>query len=450
MLTRDDKIRHNAGDAKLKAHTLDVLRGSAFTAISKVSITVIGFLFNLVIARSLGVAETGIFYLSLAIITIASVLSRLGLDQAVLKYASRQAAANNLAAVKAVYLRAITIVALSSAGLVVALLFIGPWISEEIFNKPNLAAPLRYMTIGIFPLSILIIHTQFLKSIKYVGTGLFLQNASVSAICLFFIVVAINVTNSEMLAGFYLAATFTACGLIIILWASVSKLRSIKADKDYSTKHLIRSSMYLYGISIVNQILLPWTAVICLGIWATESEVGQFAVARRVAMLVNFAYLAIESITGPKFSILFDRDDLVSVQHVAKRATGLMITVTAPLGFIFLFAPSWVMGWFGADFRVAAGVLTILAAGQLINVLTGSVANLLIMSGNEKAFKNISVATGISNILFCVLLVPVYGAMGAAVASALSVAVLNIMASYLVWTRLGFLPFPGIPDRARN
>jgi O-antigen/teichoic acid export membrane protein len=450
MLNGDIKAKSDTDDARLKTHTQELFRGSAAAAISKVSITAVGFLFNLVIARSLGPSETGAFYLALAVVTITSILSRLGLDQAVLKYASRHAAKGDHSSVKGIYLQALTIVTLSSAGFSLVLIFIGPWLAEEVFNKPALTTALRYMAFGILPLAVLTLHGQFLKAIKYVGLGLFFQNAAISAICLVFILCINSVKNAEMLTIFYLAATITACCFIFILWFSVSKSHAKDVTTDNSVAQRLVPNSYFYGISIVNQVLLPWTAVVCLGVWASEAELGQFVIARRVAVLINFAYLAVESITGPKFSVLFDQNDILAVQHVANRATIMMFAAAAPLGLLFFIAPAWVMGWFGEGFRLGSTLLTILAIGQLINVATGSVANLLIMSGNEKSFRNISFAAGACNIILCATFIPLYGAIGAAVATTVSIAVLNLFATFVVWQRLGFIPFPGLHSRTGN
>jgi len=46
--------------------------------------------------------------------------------------------------------------------------------------------------------------------------------------------------------------------------------------------------------------------------------------------------------------------------------------------------PVFVLNFFGEEFVAAAPLLVVLSLGQLINVATGSVGFLLLMSGHEK------------------------------------------------------------------
>ena len=73
---------------------------------------------------------------------------------------------------------------------------------------------------------------------------------------------------------------------------------------------------------------------------------------------------------------------------------------------------------------------------------TGSVGFVLIMTGNERlARNNTAVAAGVS-LALNVLLIPRYGALGAAIATAVSIASLNLPAAYLVKRELGILTIP--------
>ena len=93
---------------------------------------------------------------------------------------------------------------------------------------------------------------------------------------------------------------------------------------------------------------------------------------------------------------------------------------------------------FGRDFTGGAWMLKVLCTGQYINLITGSVGYLLMMSGHNKEFKNITIISGIISIILNLVLVNLYGGIGAAVAIALSVAIQNILALKMVEKKLGF------------
>jgi O-antigen/teichoic acid export membrane protein len=96
------------------------------------------------------------------------------------------------------------------------------------------------------------------------------------------------------------------------------------------------------------------------------------------------------------------------------------------------------MSFFGAGFTGGSSMLLVLALGQYVNVLTGSVSYLLIMSGHEKDTRNTQFMIGVFSIILNLVLVKYYGAFGAAVAIAVSVAAQNLIYVGMAKRRLGF------------
>ena len=84
-----------------------------------------------------------------------------------------------------------------------------------------------------------------------------------------------------------------------------------------------------------------------------------------------------------------------------------------------------------------------------VNVITGSVGFLLMMSGNERLLMNNIASSALISLLLSFMLIPHYGIIGAAVATAMSVIVRNIMASYFVYRAMKIvtIPWPGFKIR---
>jgi O-antigen/teichoic acid export membrane protein len=98
------------------------------------------------------------------------------------------------------------------------------------------------------------------------------------------------------------------------------------------------------------------------------------------------------------------------------------------------------MQLFGKEFTAAAPLLVALSLGQLVNVATGSVGFLLLMSGHEKTMKYITIVSGVISITLLVTLSQWYGVLGAAWAMAIGLAIQNLAALYFVKRHLGFFP----------
>lgn len=100
-------------------------------------------------------------------------------------------------------------------------------------------------------------------------------------------------------------------------------------------------------------------------------------------------------------------------------------------------APEPVLSIFGPDFVAASAALRILALGQLVNLATGSVGTILIMTGHQRISLLNSVAGAVMVVILGLILIPRYGATGAAAAASITMAIRNISATYLVWRFVG-------------
>jgi O-antigen/teichoic acid export membrane protein len=193
---------------------------------------------------------------------------------------------------------------------------------------------------------------------------------------------------------------------------------------------------------------MTWTSTLALGMWATPRDVGIFGIANRTATLTSFILLAVNNIAAPKFAALHRAGDLATLGRVARDSARLMALVAAPMLIVCLILPGPVMRIFGADFESGAAVLSILAAGQFVNVVTGSVGFVLIMCGYERMYRNAFVVCAASSIALNGLLIPRFGILGAAIATAGTLALQNLVAAMLVWRKLGVVTIPFLRPRS--
>ncbi len=85
------------------------------------------------------------------------------------------------------------------------------------------------------------------------------------------------------------------------------------------------------------------------------------------------------------------------------------------------------MELFGREFNAGWATLIVLSLGNLINIGVGPVGHMLIMTGRPGLELINSWASGISNIILNLWLIPRYGAFGAAIATAMTVTMLNLI-----------------------
>jgi O-antigen/teichoic acid export membrane protein len=104
---------------------------------------------------------------------------------------------------------------------------------------------------------------------------------------------------------------------------------------------------------------------------------------------------------------------------------------------VLLFGRSLISFFFGQEFEPAFYPLVVLCLGQLVNGLFGMNLGLLVMGSEEKRLTRAMAIAIVPNVLFAVMLIPRFGAMGAAIGSVTYVAVCNIFAWRDARIRLG-------------
>ena len=163
--------------------------------------------------------------------------------------------------------------------------------------------------------------------------------------------------------------------------------------------------------------------------------------ANRTAILISFTLLAVNSIAAPKFAALYKQGDTKALQKTVQQSAKLMTLSTGPILLLFLSIPNLIMEFFGPEFIEGTTALRILAIGQFVNVATGSVGYLLMMTGNERLLRNSLLAATLLYVTLNIILMPSFGLLGAAIATAISLVFQNLISAIFVWRRLGIVTF---------
>ncbi len=419
-----------------------LFRSAAAALALKMTGASLAFFFNILIARVLGAEGAGIFFISFTVVTIIVVFGKLGLDNTVLRFAASHASADDWRSVKGVSRKGLALAVSVTAGISLAVFLLAPFLSERVFSKPEASSPMRWMLVAAVPMVLIALHAELLKAINKVQHSLLLQ---VVLVWVFATAFAAFLGPSWGINGAvwaYAGACVLTAVLAVIFWRSATpQLKGLEGS--FATGEMFSSCMPLYAIALMN-LALNWLPFLLLSVWGTKAEVGIFGAAFRTAMLISFILVAVNSIVAHRFAAFCRSGDHVNLDLLARQSTKLLFVSSLPFLALFLLAPTYLMGFFGKDFTGGALVLSILAAGQFVNVATGSVGQLLVMSGNERLLRNNLFIAFVINCALNLALIPRYGMTGAAVATAVSISVQNIRASFIVWKtiKIRTLPWP--------
>jgi len=191
--------------------------------------------------------------------------------------------------------------------------------------------------------------------------------------------------------------------------------------------------MLIYG---GMQIILGQTDIVMIGIMRDAEEVGLYAVANRLAVLLVYVMMAFDIILAPIMARMNVNREHERLQKIITKITRGSFFTALPIGLVIIFARQQVLLIFGPEFVVGQTALIILAVGRLIDVASGGNSPLILsMTGHELIVSNVFSISVIVNIVLNALMIPKYGIEGAAIATVASLVTTKIVLSVFVVTR---------------
>lgn len=442
---RDDGDRSN-GERGFRAGGLrravagEGLAGPSIIAFGlKGAAAAVQFAVTVLIARVLSADGAGLFFLALSIVTVASVLGRLGMDNAILRFVAEGRARGDWSSVNGAFRHAIRLVAATSLLISGVLLTSAGAISTALFQKPELTIVLVTMTLAVVPMSISLVQAEALKGVGWIQTGVVMQSVLAWTVAIILLWPMALTWGPAGAAGALLAGMGVTAVTSQLLWRKATA-PGRSATALFDRAKLLRTSTPLLWVSSIN-VALNWSGSFFLGIWASKADIGVFNAAFRTATLVTMVMLAMNSVVARQFAAANERGDREALRSLLHRSTKIMMIWAAPIALTMALFPEAIMAVFGAEFSYGAGALSILVLAQFFNVAAGSLGKLLVMTGHERVERNVVAISAALNVAINVILIPLWGMIGAAVATAVALVVRNVLSGFAVHRIFGITPF---------
>lgn len=406
----------------------ELLFSAALAFVVRVIGALASFVATFFIARELGAEASGYYFLAFSVITILAAIARVGMDNTVIRFVGAAPEQS-----WSVLSKGLVLSGIGSAMLATFVYFLAGVIAVQLFNKPQLASVLRAMSIGVIGLSLLTLAANALQGLRRVTASIFILNIAVNAGLVLAVIFA-SLSNAESLAGVF---AFTSIGVAVLGLLMVLHFQPRQIAEGVSWSEIWKSCIPLWSVVIMSQ-LVYWSGQFIAGAYVSSELVAQLAVAQRTAMLASFVLIAVNLVVAPRFAALYQQGDMAGLERLALRSVKLISIMALPVVGVMLVFPAMLMGLFGDGFNGGARLLQVMALGQLVNAITGSVGFLLIMSGHERDMRSVTIISGTTALLFTWVLTIYFGVLGSAIGTAVAVATQNLLAVFYVKKRLGF------------
>lgn len=424
-------------------HFAELIKGSGIAFVLKIAGTISGYVFTLLITRTLGAEAWGIFALSLVVLQMASVIGRLGMDTALLRFTAEYTAKGEINTLKEIYKKVLNLAVLFSILVAISVCFLSPVLADKIFHKPYLTGYFRVISFIISPFVLLCINSESIRGLRKIKEYMLLQQTGISVIAVILFLIGLVFIKSRFLPIVsYGISILILATISIYLWRKylicflktfkTSSQSTISKTSKTSYKSILSVSIpMLLSSSLV--LIMGWVDTIMLGVFRSTKEVGIYNIALKLSMVTSLCLMAVNTIVAPKFAEFWRKKDLENLKKIAQYSTKLIFCSSYPILVLYCIFPQWFMGLFGKEFKFGFLALIFLSVGQFVNAATGSVGQLLLMTGKQNILLTLQVFVFIGNIFLNYLLIPNYGIVGASIATSTMRALGNLIAVWIVY-----------------
>jgi O-antigen/teichoic acid export membrane protein len=393
-------------------------------------------------ARWLGAPAYGRFATILASAGILAVLAQVGLPQHLLRRVATLERAGDAGARRALLRQSVGAVGIAGAG-IVGCAVVADWAVADRVGEAT-AWPDGGLVLGALAaasLAMLRVLGAWLQARGRVVAGQLADALIRPAGLAVGVAAAIGLgwAPSGTTAGWLFVTVSAAAALVAAVQVHAGEPRGGAAYPREACGISLASTAPLLGVAMLHAVMAN-ADVLMLGAIAGDAAAGAYHAASRVALVLGLAMAAVGTVTGPPLARAAAAADTAELRRIAvTSARGLAAPAALALPGVAL-AGAPVLAWLGTGFAAAAPALVALWIGQLANLACGPVAVLLTCHERERAVLAGVALGAAANVGLNALLIPPLGATGAAIATAASTALWNVVLVVAVRRRIGVDP----------
>ena len=445
-----ERIKKNFEDKDF----LELFNKGGIAMLYRIGGQLLGFLLTFVIAYFFGANGLGDYVLAIIVLKIFTLISKLGLDTASIRYIAEYSSENSLSSIldfrkKSIFL-IITVSVICSL-----VMYLGANIIAE-FIKAN-PQHIEITSFFILPMSLFIFHYQNMRGLKEIAGYSFFFWMSQALFSLIAILALTTFTKDPAvpLYAYLISLIVISIFSVISFTYFLNKRKRIKQlftddKRSESVKNILIVSLPLMLAQAVH-FIMSWTDKLMLGILdspdvisglsTNSAQIGVYHTAFKLSMFATIGLMAVKSIASPKFAELYKQREFKLLKKVTQQSTKLIFWTTLPLVALFIFFSENLMLLFGDEFQAGVFAFILLSIGRVFVSFSGAAGNLLQMCGRQLIFMNIAVIGSVINVVLNFSLIPIYGINGSAIATMISLVSFNFLLVYYVKKEFGFYTF---------
>lgn len=187
----------------------------------------------------------------------------------------------------------------------------------------------------------------------------------------------------------------------------------------YSAHRLFATALPIFSTRCAG-LVIQYANVLLIGALSGPASAGIYFAAERLANLASLPKLVVSTINQPSLASAHALGDVSRLQaHTTQGAHGILWP-TLLIGISLILFSGPLLSLFGREFSEGRTVLNLLLISHAVTALLGPVQDLLIMTNRQRFLVPVMIIAACLHVAALLLLVPAFGALGAASATILT------------------------------
>ncbi|MBV6521908.1 MAG: hypothetical protein MNPFHGCM_02052 [Gemmatimonadaceae bacterium] len=401
------------------------------------------FVAQIVLARALGQASFGAYALTLAFMNAVLLLAKLEIDTTGVRFVGAYAAQGRWGLLRGFIrdVRATTIVLSVVLAIASAVVI---WYQRDWLAAKHPALP-RAMWVGCLLLmvtTILVVDAALLQGFQSFLSSQLAPNL-LRPIVLGIVITAWWAVSSTKLPPWAGVTANLVASIGAALFAFVALRRVLPSELhgapiERDRRDWVRATSPLLLVSVAQLIISQQADLIVVGTITSAREVAEYSAASQLTVPLNIVVSSVTFVAQAMIADLYARGDNSALQALIRAVTRANVAISVPIALVMIFGGRILLGLFGPAYSSAYPVLIILMAAQLVIALSGSLAGyLLTMTRHQDAAAWIIGGAALLNLVLTLILTPIYGIVGTAVATLTAALSRSIALTLFIRQRMG-------------
>ena len=412
------------------------IRGSSLLLGGRLLATGLNFAAQVLMVRYLSTSDYGALGYALSVVTMFQTFSMLQLQEVVVRFVPIYHEQEDYRRLLGTLFLTVCAVMFTSS-LLIVLFFAWPDLMRRFMSHEGL--PIRMLAIMIFLVPVQAADAVFMALFASFASpkAIFFRRHVLAPSLILIAVLALIFSHSNVtfLAYGYVVANVIGVVANCVMLFGLLRNRGLLEHLHFSQMIVPVKDIFGYSFPVLTSSLVSMTigsvGVFLLGYFHSSSEVARFRAVLPAAQLNNTVFMSFTMLYTPLASRLFAKRDFEGINALYWRTAVWMAVLTFPIfAATFCIAQPLVSVVFGPRYMSSGPILALLSLGFYFNVALGFNGLTVKVLGKLRYTVVINIIAAVANIVISLLLIPRYGAMGAAIATTATLFIHNLLKQF--------------------